>query len=75
MKVYGELQNADLESLASAPASPSRGRLYYDTVLSALRYYNGSSWIAISASSLAITTTRGDIVYHDASKTTPEIGE
>lgn len=44
MKLYGQLEKADLENLAAAPSSPSRGRVYYDTALGIARVYNGSTW-------------------------------
>lgn len=48
MNIYGELLKADLEKLASAPASPSLGRIYYDTTLNEARIYNGTSWRSMS---------------------------
>lgn len=39
-----ELQNALVQNLAVAPSSPSPGRIYYDTALSKLRYWDGSAW-------------------------------
>jgi hypothetical protein len=40
-----ELQNAVIQNLATSPASPVAGQLYYDTVSSAVFFYNGSGWI------------------------------
>ena len=48
---YGEFQNENyvklLENFAntSAPGSPITGQVWYDTTNSALKVYNGSSWI------------------------------
>lgn len=39
-----ELVNVKVENLASAPAGPVRGQLYYDTVLGALYVHDGSAW-------------------------------
>jgi hypothetical protein len=39
-----ELRNARFQALATPP-SPSEARVYYDTVLKKLRYYDGSGWV------------------------------
>ena len=41
-----ELQNARIQNLATAPASPTVGQIYYDTVLGYLRTWSGSAWQA-----------------------------
>lgn len=63
MKVYGQLEAAQLEQLSSAPTS-RRGRLYFDTTLGKARYYDGSNWVDVLgraitgsvASATAVTT-------------------
>jgi hypothetical protein len=40
-----ELQNAAIQNLAAAPANPVTGQIYYDTVLSDLRFYDGENWV------------------------------
>ncbi|CAB4185784.1 hypothetical protein UFOVP1130_123 [uncultured Caudovirales phage] len=45
-----ELQNAVIQNLATAPASPVAGQVYFDTVEAALKVYNGSAWEASALS-------------------------
>lgn len=44
-----ELQNAVTHKLASAPASPVAGQMYYDTTTNAKYVYNGSAWVPCDA--------------------------
>ena len=39
-----ELQNAVIQNLATAPASPVAGQVYFDTVEAALKVWNGTIW-------------------------------
>jgi len=42
-----QLLQARLENLATAPAAPVAGIVYYDTTLNKARYYNGTIWLTI----------------------------
>ena len=45
-----ELQNAVIQNLATAPASPAAGQIYFDTVENALKVWNGTIWEAAALS-------------------------
>lgn len=42
-----ELQNARIQSLATAPSNPSAGRIYFDTTLNAFRCFDGTEWMTM----------------------------
>jgi hypothetical protein len=46
-----ELQNAVIQNLAGAPASPLEGQVYNDTTAHKAYYYNGSGWVPMDGSS------------------------
>lgn len=46
-----ELQNAVIQNLATAPASPSAGQMYYNTNDNELYYFDGSIWVSTQAES------------------------
>ena len=61
-----ELQNARIQNLASAPASPVAGQVYYNTTDNKSYYYNGTSWIDMTGGAgapnngtLALTASAG----------------
>lgn len=55
-----ELQNTAIQRLATAPMSPVKGQIYFNTVHNRLFYYNGSEWIG--ADSIGATMTGDNIV-------------
>ena len=40
-----ELQNAVIQNLATAPASPIKGQKYFDTTDNIEKYWNGTAWV------------------------------
>lgn len=45
--LLNELQNAKIHIVASDPASPVEGQIYYNSTTKALKFYNGSAWVQI----------------------------
>jgi hypothetical protein len=47
-----ELQNAAIQNLAEAPASPNTGQVYYDTSVTPkqLKIWNGTAWVSVGNS-------------------------
>jgi hypothetical protein len=54
-----ELQNAVIQNLATAPSSPSTGQIYFDTVLGAIRVWDGSAWTDKVTDSLLLQGQNG----------------
>ena len=48
-----ELQNARIQNLAAAPASPVTGQVYYDTVLNQFGCFQNATWVYLSAAGAA----------------------
>jgi hypothetical protein len=69
--LQNELQNARLQNLASAPATPVAGQIYYNTASSKMFYWNGSSWVDVSAGTVytngaGLTLTTGTFAIDPA---------
>ena len=52
-----QLVKARVENLASAPAGPVTGQIYYNTASNAMFFYNGSSWIDASGDLQGVTAS------------------
>jgi len=57
-----ELQNAVIQNLATAPASPVAGQVYFDTVEAALKVWNGTMWEASALSGVTATAAEINIL-------------
>jgi hypothetical protein len=51
--VGNQILNVVVQVLPAAPLNPAAGRVYYDSTLSQLRYYNGAGWVSLTASGTA----------------------
>jgi len=56
-----EIQNAVIQNLGTAPASPKGGQVYFDTGDKVLKIYDGTKWSAVGELAIASTTTLGGV--------------
>ena len=50
-----ELQNTAIQRLATAPGSPVKGQIYFNTAHNRLFYYNGSEWVGADGTGASMT--------------------
>ena len=55
-----ELQNARIQNLASAPASPVKGQVYFNTTTNKAMVYDGTNWIPWEADTNTVTGVKGN---------------
>jgi len=68
-----ELQNAVIQNLATAPASPVEGQVYYDTALDVIRVYANGAWASLSTGAGTVTAVTGTGAISSTGGTTPAI--
>lgn len=52
-----ELQNAVIQNLGTAPATPSAGQIYFNTGDNEIYYYDGTAWVSVLNESEVISGT------------------
>jgi hypothetical protein len=62
-----ELQNARIQNLASAPATPVLGQIYYNTTDNKFYWWNGTVWVAAEGGTVAYGSVTPETVFGQAS--------
>ena len=57
-----ELQNAVVQSLGTAPGSPTEGQIYFDATVGdkSIYFYNGSAWVSVGGDITGVTVNAGE---------------
>lgn len=65
--LQNELQNARIQNLGTAPSSPVKGQIYFNTVSNELVIYNGTAWDIVGKEFTGGTyiTVDGTTINHD----------
>jgi hypothetical protein len=68
-----ELQNATLQNLATDPASPVQGQIYYNTASDAIKVYDGAAWITLATGGGTVTSVTASSPLASSGGNTPNI--
>jgi hypothetical protein len=68
-----ELQNAVIQNLATDPATPVQGQIYYNTASDAIKVYDGAAWVTLSTGSGTVTAVTGSGAISSSGGSTPNI--
>jgi hypothetical protein len=68
-----ELQNAVIQNLATDPATPVQGQVYYNTVSDVIKVYDGAAWVSLSTGAGTVTSVTGSGAISSSGGNTPDI--
>jgi hypothetical protein len=68
-----ELQNAAIQNLATDPASPVQGQIYYNTVSDAIKVYDGAAWVTLATGGGTVTSVSASSPLSSTGGNTPTI--
>jgi hypothetical protein len=68
-----ELLNAAIQNLATDPASPVQGQIYYNTVADAIKVWDGAAWQTLATGGGTVTSVTGSGAISSSGGNTPNI--
>ena len=68
-----ELLNVAIQNLATDPAAPVQGQIYYNTASDVIKYYDGAAWQVIGTGSGTVSSVSGTGAISSTGGNTPTI--